>query len=423
MASTKDLFSSIEAKYRLPEGYLMRIRQLESSGGTNNYNAASGASGAFQFLPKTSKGIGLSDPQDLEASADAAARLAVQNRADLERRGIKDPDGKMLYLAHQQGAAGAATLLTSGDTPAAIALDRFYKPGVAVKAVVGNGLPADVSSSKAAEAIMKRYEGDTQVSSNSALGETGKPPEQGPPASPLGTTDKGIAALAAESPLSTADVLEGSSPEEDKASRKESYAIGLLSNAAQGLQRQGSTPMLPIPRLSFADGGIASMLPKEPEKTASQPEKPLTNEEEGMFSAKNGGVTTSDAERVIFIIRQSILKEEGDKHINARMKQLAIALKANKLFLLRLGDTVFVCRPLKDKTVEFHTATIENSSALLDRMATGAKSLKGFGYEHVRTYASNAGFLRIAKKLKASFKLLPKTPGQTRPVYQFDMDL
>jgi hypothetical protein len=56
-------------------------------------------------------------------------------------------------------------------------------------------------------------------------------------------------------------------------------------------------------------------------------------------------------------------------------------------------------------------------------MATGAKSLKGFGYEHVRTYASNAGFLRIAKKLKASFKLLPKTPGQTRPVYQFDMDL
>ena len=242
MADTQKLFSSIEAKYRLPSGYLARVYQLESRGGKDVYNKSSGAEGPFQFLPKTSKGMGLADPYDLEASAEAAARLAVQNREYLQRRGIENPDGKVLYLAHQQGAAGAEKLLKGGEAPAVSALGEVYgDQKVAAKAVTGNGGEVNMPASAFAGRIMAKYEGEdasTPMRPYSALGET-PPIDQ----------------------MSTADVLEGSAPsEEGGSSRQQSAALGVLLNASNALQQQPQAPLLPIPRLSYADGGEVSSI-------------------------------------------------------------------------------------------------------------------------------------------------------------------
>jgi hypothetical protein len=253
MASTQQIFSSLEAKYRLPEGYLARVYQLESRGGKDNYNAESGAAGPFQFMPKTAKGMGLSDPYDLEASAEATARLAVQNRTYLERRGIENPDGKVLYLAHQQGAAGAEKLLKGGDAPATSALGEVYKdPKIAAKAVVGNGGEADMPSSAFANKVMAKYEGNdasAKLRPYSALGET-PPIDKTAQDSPLAATN-------------TADVLDESAPSEDTgSSKKQTYALNALLSATNALQQQPQTQMLPIPRLSYAHGGIIDVVNK-----------------------------------------------------------------------------------------------------------------------------------------------------------------
>ena len=242
MASNRELFARLEAKYRLPGGFLARTYQLESGSGAKLYNKGSGAEGHFQFMPSTARRMDLADPYDLEASADATARLAVQNREYLQRRGIENPDGKVLYLAHQQGAAGAETLLKAGNTPAASALGEVYKnPKVAAKAVSGNGGEPDMPASAFAGRIMAKYEGkdaSTPLRPYSALGETA-PIDQ----------------------MNTADVLEGAAPpEEGGDSRQQSAALGTFLNASNALQQQPQAPLLPIPRLSYADGGEVSSI-------------------------------------------------------------------------------------------------------------------------------------------------------------------
>ena len=192
--------------------------------------------------------------------------MAAQNRADLERRGIENPDGKMLYLAHQQGAAGAASLLKGGDTRAVSALGEVYKdkPKVAEKAVLGNGGSTDITSRDFAGKIMSKYEGGddkAQLRPYSALGET----------PPLDKT-------AQESPLAgknTADVLEEPAPsEDDGSSRKQTYAMNALLNAQNALQQQSQTPLLPIPRLSYAEGGIVGLAKRKPVMLTHYSNKP-----------------------------------------------------------------------------------------------------------------------------------------------------
>lgn len=58
----QELFSTLEQKYKLPQGYLARVYQVESSGGKNVYNEESGAEGPFQFMPRTSRVVGLKNP-------------------------------------------------------------------------------------------------------------------------------------------------------------------------------------------------------------------------------------------------------------------------------------------------------------------------------------------------------------------------
>lgn len=147
----EELFASIEQKYGLPSGYLGRTYQIESGGGRNLFNPASRAAGPFQFIPSTAKAYGLSDPYDLQASADAAARLAAANRADLQRAGIENPSAAQLYLAHQQGAGGAAKLLSGGENLATSIVGK--------RAVLLNAGKEGMSGPAFAQQIMSKYEG------------------------------------------------------------------------------------------------------------------------------------------------------------------------------------------------------------------------------------------------------------------------
>lgn len=111
-------FSQYENQYGLPSGYLQRTAQLESSMGKKMKNPDSSATGPFQFIDSTAKQYGLTDRMDWGQSTDAASRLARDNAAHLRRTLGRDPSAAELYLAHQQGAGGAAKLLANPNAPA-----------------------------------------------------------------------------------------------------------------------------------------------------------------------------------------------------------------------------------------------------------------------------------------------------------------
>lgn len=117
--SAPGYFDALEQQHGLPAGYLARTAQIESGGDPNAQNPNSSAGGMFQFIDSTAQQYGLTDKMDPRASADAAARLAADNAAHLRAALGREPTAAELYLAHQQGAGGAARLLANPDTPAA----------------------------------------------------------------------------------------------------------------------------------------------------------------------------------------------------------------------------------------------------------------------------------------------------------------
>lgn len=83
----KELFASLEAQHRLPNGLLNSVMMQESRGNANALSPK-GASGYFQFMPATAKQYGV-NPNDLQSSATGAARmyadLLKQNNGDLNK--------------------------------------------------------------------------------------------------------------------------------------------------------------------------------------------------------------------------------------------------------------------------------------------------------------------------------------------------
>lgn len=158
----QELFADLERRYNLPSGYLNRTWQIESASGRNLLNPKSGAAGHFQFMPRTAEQYGLKNPNDLAQSAEAAARLAADNRSILQRAGIENPSASELYLAHQQGAGGATKLLSGADRPAADIVGR--------KAVEWNAGNTGMTGREFAQSILSKFgmsggQGGTQVAS------------------------------------------------------------------------------------------------------------------------------------------------------------------------------------------------------------------------------------------------------------------
>jgi hypothetical protein len=123
-AAGNGAYDQVEAQYGLPAGYLHTTAGIESSHNPNAKNPRSSAGGLFQFIDSTARQYGLKNRFDPVQATDAAARLARDNAQQLRRVLGRDPTGAELYLAHQQGGAGAAKLLANPNAPATSIVGR-----------------------------------------------------------------------------------------------------------------------------------------------------------------------------------------------------------------------------------------------------------------------------------------------------------
>lgn len=156
------------------ERILRRFAALESAFDPAAQNP-SGASGLFQFMPATARQYGLADPFDPAASAQAAARLLADNRRFIGGVLGRTPDGAELYLAHQQGAGGAAALLRNPDMNVVDALAIAYKGDreFAAKAVSQNGGKTTMTAGAFADLWRRKYDAASRVDVADAGGDGG----------------------------------------------------------------------------------------------------------------------------------------------------------------------------------------------------------------------------------------------------------
>ncbi|WP_208541697.1 transglycosylase SLT domain-containing protein [Bartonella capreoli] len=105
-------------RYGLPESFLKRVAMIESGGDPNARNKNSSAGGLYQFLDSTARQYKLDNKFDPLQSIDAMARFTKDNIRYLQTALGRAPSEAELYLAHQQGPAGAARLIKNPDAPA-----------------------------------------------------------------------------------------------------------------------------------------------------------------------------------------------------------------------------------------------------------------------------------------------------------------
>jgi len=115
-----DIITAAARQHGVSPETLVQIAQTESGGNPNAGNPRSSAGGLFQFIDATADQYGLHNRYDPVQASDAAARLLRDNAAYLQKRLGRQPTAGELYLAHQQGAGGAANMLMN---PAARASD------------------------------------------------------------------------------------------------------------------------------------------------------------------------------------------------------------------------------------------------------------------------------------------------------------
>jgi len=121
MPDLASIIREAAAKHGVSPETLLRIAQIESNMDPNAANKDSSARGVFQFIDKTWKAYGKGqDVLDPVANADAGARFVRDNANTLRTQLGREPAPWELYLAHQQGAGGAGSLLAN---PSARAVD------------------------------------------------------------------------------------------------------------------------------------------------------------------------------------------------------------------------------------------------------------------------------------------------------------
>lgn len=129
--NVQQIISDAASKYGVDPDTMLTIADLESGFNPNAQNPDSSAGGLFQFIDSTADDYGLVDKFDPYASADAAARLARDNKELLTEVLGRAPTKGELYLAHQQGGSGAAGLLSNPSKPAVnvVGLDQVKLNG------------------------------------------------------------------------------------------------------------------------------------------------------------------------------------------------------------------------------------------------------------------------------------------------------
>jgi len=116
----------------VPAGYFARNRQFESGGNSRARNPITGASGDYQFLPSTWRGLmkeaphlGLTEDGIYDSKQqDAAMRYYTGKSASILRPMLgRAPTGGELYLAHLLGHAGGPAVIRGADKPLSETVD------------------------------------------------------------------------------------------------------------------------------------------------------------------------------------------------------------------------------------------------------------------------------------------------------------
>ncbi|MGX7706311.1 transglycosylase SLT domain-containing protein [Methylobacterium sp. Gmos1] len=144
------LIADVATRNEINPDYLQKLVQVES-GGNPNAVSPTGAKGLTQFTRGTAKAYGLTDPFDPAANLQAAARLTIDNRAALARVLGRTPTDGELYLAHQQGAGGAAKILANPNA-------TMGQLGLGQAAAVNGGSPG-MSAGEFAQKWVGRFDG------------------------------------------------------------------------------------------------------------------------------------------------------------------------------------------------------------------------------------------------------------------------
>lgn len=137
--------------------YLHATAKLESSGNPGAKNGSS--TGVFQFHPDTFASVGGGNIASVADQTVAAINLAKHNSDVLTPVLGGHPTGAQLYLAHQQGEAGAAALLTAPPEINAIsALEGAGVPKARARAsILGNGGSANMTAGQFVQKWTEKY--------------------------------------------------------------------------------------------------------------------------------------------------------------------------------------------------------------------------------------------------------------------------
>ena len=127
---------------------VQRLARIESGEG-KNVGDGHYVQGPAQLSRQVQAAYGVTDPHDYTQAMVAAQKYAADNRRYLEAR-VGPVDDATLYLAHQQGPAGAYALLTHPGLSAYDALMTIPKmsPSVARASINGNGGDPDAPASQ-----------------------------------------------------------------------------------------------------------------------------------------------------------------------------------------------------------------------------------------------------------------------------------
>lgn len=152
--------------------YLDVTHGIENPTGNPRAVSPTGARGDFQFISSTWARYGQGDINNPGDNRAAAGRLAMDNANHLAKTIGRQPTEGEVYLAHQQGAAGAAALLNHPDMNAAQALAQYagVSPARAQQAILVNGGNSHMTAGEFANKWITRFETGKSVPSNYAGG-------------------------------------------------------------------------------------------------------------------------------------------------------------------------------------------------------------------------------------------------------------
>lgn len=126
------------------------------------------------------------------------------------------------------------------------------------------------------------------------------------------------------------------------------------------------------------------------------------------------------------IIIQFFTQQTGSpQKANQILSSLAGKIKKNEVKLVQIGNTVFICMPKPDKSVEVFTVTIEPDK-LADRIKSSATTLKQMGFSKMYTLSITPQSDEISKKTGLPVKKTQTqmmSNGKMVPAYRYEVQL